>query len=308
VKRDFSVYRPSFAEWRGVLSFGAWGSATAVLYRSSESLFWLILGKLLDARAVGLCQRAVLLAQFPDRVILAGVGAVALPAFSDRARQGRTLKEAYLGAIEHITAVQWPALILLVIMAGPIVSLLFGSQWLDAIPLVQIFAVTQMLSFPTALNYPVQVAVGAIRHTAPLALAQTVLSLIVLTYTARYGIHAVALSTFLTVPLNVGLSVLVVRSHIPFPWREFAGAITRSAVVAGMTATGPLVVIASRGTVGLTVLPIGAAIGLAGVGWLAGLRLTRHPLFREVCKVVEPVVRRITARVGRAGRPVGGPR
>jgi O-antigen/teichoic acid export membrane protein len=308
VKRDFSVYRPSFAEWRGVLSFGAWGSATAVLYRSSESLFWLILGKLLDARAVGLCQRAVLLAQFPDRVILAGVGAVALPAFSDRARQGRTLKEAYLGAIEHITAVQWPALILLVIMAGPIVSLLFGSQWLDAIPLVQIFAVTQMLSFPTALNYPVQVAVGAIRHTAPLALAQTVLSLIVLTYTARYGIHAVALSTFLTVPLNVGLSVLVVRSHIPFPWREFAGAITRSAVVAGMTATGPLVVIASRGTVGLTVLPIGAAIGLAGVGWLAGLRLTRHPLFREVCKVVEPVVRRITARVGRVGRPVGGPR
>ena len=93
VKRDFSVYRPSLAEWRSVLAFGAWGSATAVLYRSSESLFWLILGKILDARAVGLCQRAVLLAQFPERVILAGVGAVALPAFSDHARHGRALKD-----------------------------------------------------------------------------------------------------------------------------------------------------------------------------------------------------------------------
>jgi O-antigen/teichoic acid export membrane protein len=308
VKRDFSVYRPSLAEWRSVLAFGAWGSATAVLYRSSESLFWLILGKILDARAVGLCQRAVLLAQFPERVILAGVGAVALPAFSDRARQGRALKEAYLGALEHITAVQWPALILLVIMADPIVSLLFGSQWLEAIPLVQIFAVTQMLNFPTALNYPIQVAVGAIRHTAPLALAQTVISLVVLTFAARYGMRAVALSTFLTVPFNVGLSVLVVREHIPFPWREFAGAIMKSVVVAGMSAAGPLIVIASRGTLGHSVPPIAVAIALAGLGWLAGLRLTRHPLFHEVRSVVELIVRLLGSSLDGIGRSGGGPR
>jgi O-antigen/teichoic acid export membrane protein len=308
VKRDFSVYRPSLAEWRSVLAFGTWGSATAVLYRSSESLFWLILGKILDAHAVGLCQRAVLLAQFPERVILAGVGAVALPAFSDHARQGRALKEAYLSALEHVTAVQWPALILLAIMAHPIVSLLFGPQWLDVIQLVQVFAVTQMLNFPTALNYPVQVAVGAIRHTAPLALAQTVISLVVLTYAARYGIRAVALSTFLTVPLNVGLSVLVVRAHIHFPWREFAGATVRSAVVTGMSAVGPLIVSTSRGTVGLSMLPIAVAIALAGIGWLAGLWLTRHPLFREVRKVVELIVRQVGARLDGVGRPVGGPR
>ena len=194
-----------------------------------------------------MCQRAVLLSQFPERVILAGVGAVALPAFSDHARQGRALKEAYLSALEHVTAVQWPALILLAIMADPIVSLLFGPQWRDVIPIVQVFAVTQMLNFPTALNYPVQVAVGAIRHTAPLALAQTVVSLVVLTYAAHYGIRAVALSTFLTVPFNVGLSVLVVRAHIPFAWREFAGATMKSTVVTGMSAVGPLIVVLPAG-------------------------------------------------------------
>ena len=227
MRRDFSVYRPSLAEWRSVLAFGAYGSATALLYRSSESLFWLILGKLLDARAVGLFQRAVVLSQFPERVVLAGIGAVALPAFSDHARQGRALKEAYLGALEHVTAVQWPALALLVIMADPIVSLLYGSQWHDAIPIVQIFAVALMLNFPTALNYPIQIAVGAIRHTVPLAFAQTAFSLVVLTVAAQYGIRAVAFSTFITIPFNVGLSVLVVRAHIPFRWRELAGATLR---------------------------------------------------------------------------------
>jgi hypothetical protein len=165
-----------------------------------------------------------------------------------------------------------------------------------------------MLNFPTALNYPVLVAVGAIRHTVPLAFAQTTVSLVVLTYAAHYGIHAVALSTFITVPFNVGLSVLVVRAHMPFPWREFAGAIMKSAVVAGLSAVGPLVVIASRGTVGLSMLPIAIATSLGGVGWLAGLWLTRHPLFREVRNAVVVIAKFVAARLGGVGWPVGGPR
>jgi hypothetical protein len=55
-------------------------------------------------------------------------------------------------------------------------------------------------------------------------------------------------------------------------------------------------------------LPIAVAIALAGIGWLAGLWLTRHPLFREVRKVVELIVRQVGARLDGVGRPVGGPR
>ena len=288
---------------------GTWGSATAVLYRSSESLFWLILGKILDTHAVGLCQRAVLLAQFPERVILAGVGAVALPAFSDHARQGRALKEAYLSALEHVTAVQWPALILLAIMAGPIVSLLFGSQWLDVIPLVQVFALTQMLNFPTALNYPVQVAVGAIRHTAPLALAQTVISLVVLTYAARYGIRAVALSTFLTVPFNVGLLVLCRSCAYPVFLARILGRDPKKQRCCGIDCNG---------TVGRYQFPrnhwLFCAVdrngGQSWRSWLAGRFVQRpqHLLFREVRDVARVIVRPVVVRLGRVGGPTGGPR
>lgn len=124
-----------------------------------------------------------------------------------------------------------------------------------------------MLDFPTVLNYPIQVAVGAIQHTVPLAFTQTAVSLAALIFAAHYGIRAVALSTFTTVPFNVGLSVLVVRAHVSFPWSEFTGATTKSAVVAGLSAVGPLAVI---GTIGLRVLPIAVATGLGGVGWPFG--------------------------------------
>lgn len=118
-------------------------------------------------------QRAAMPSQFPERVILAGVGAVALPTFSAQARHGRALKTTYLSAMEHVTAVHWPALILLAATADPIVSLLFGPRWHDMVATVQIFALAQSFSSPTPLNYPIQVAVGAICHTVPLAFVQT---------------------------------------------------------------------------------------------------------------------------------------
>ena len=308
VRRDFSVYRPSLAEWRDVLTFGAYGSATAVLYRSSESLFNLMLGKMLDPRAVGLFQRGVLLAQFPEKVILAGIGAVALPAFSDHARQGGALKTAYLGALEHMTAVQWPALILLAIVANPLVSLLFGPQWRDSIPIVQILAVALMFNFPATLNYPIQVAVGAIRHTVPLAFVQTAVSLTILTFAAQYGLRAVALGTFITIPFSVALSVRVVRSHVPFPWREFAGATMKSAVVAALTGAGPVGVLAFLGTGGPPILLVAIGTGLGGIGWLAGLWLTSHPLFLEIRNAAEVAAKYVTGGPRGVGRPIGGSR
>jgi hypothetical protein len=95
-----------------------------------------------------------------------------------------------------------------------------------------------------------------------------------------------------------------VRAHVPFLWREFAGATMKSAVVAGLTAAGPLIVVAFLGTVGPPILPIAIGMCFGGVGWLAGLWLTSHPLFREIQNVAEVVVKSFSAGPGGVGWPV----
>jgi O-antigen/teichoic acid export membrane protein len=285
VKRDLSIYVPSLGEWRSVLAFSAYGSARALLYRASESLFYLILGKILDASAVGLCQRALLLAKFPENVILAGIGAVALPAFSAHARHGRDLKTAYLGAIEHVTAVLWPAQIVLCMLAEPIVTLLLGSQWREAIPLMQIFAIAFLFNFSTSLNYPLQVAAGGISHTVSVALCQMAVSLTIMSFAAGYGLKAVALSTILTIPFNVCLSVWLVRSLVPFGLLEFAGALKKSAICTLFSAAGPVVVLFTRteGT-DMTIEMLSAVVMSCCAGWAVGLWLSHHPMFRELSR------------------------
>jgi O-antigen/teichoic acid export membrane protein len=116
--RDRSIFRPTLRGLRSVVAFGTHDSATAVLSQIGESLPYFIVGRMLNTTAIGLAQRAVTLCLFPERVILAGVGAVALPAFSQQIREGRSLKNDYLRAIELITAALWPALLLLALLAG----------------------------------------------------------------------------------------------------------------------------------------------------------------------------------------------
>ena len=84
-RRELAIFRLSLKEWRSILAFGVYGSATAIIYKVSGAVAFMVFGKMLNARAVELVQRAITLSSFTETVILAGVGAIALPAFSHRA-------------------------------------------------------------------------------------------------------------------------------------------------------------------------------------------------------------------------------
>lgn len=294
-RRDWSMFRLSLSDWRGVLAFGAYNSATSLVFQMWDYLPFLIFGKLLNAEAVGLWQRAMWVCLFPEKVILTGIGAVALPVFSQRVREGRNLKDSYLSAIEHITAVQWPALILIALLPYPIVSMLLGRQWLGAVPLVHIIAGALLFYFPVGLSYPTLVAVGAIRNMFLLFLMQATVSIAVLWSAATYGLQTAALSLFLTVPFNVLVSVLIARLHVPFRWVELAASMRKSAMLSALSAAGPLLIVIRRGA-DMSIGPAIVAVILCAVGWLGGLWITRHPLLDELFRARDLPWQSIVAR------------
>jgi O-antigen/teichoic acid export membrane protein len=286
--RDFSVFRPLFRGWRGVLKFSAYNSATAILLSLWDSAPYFILAKFLSTDAIGLVQRAYSISQYPERVIMAGVGAVSLPAFSEQVRLGRDPKAGYIAAIEHITGVQWPALIVVALLAHPIAMVLLGPQWIETAPLIRIMCGALLFYFPIGLNYPLLIALGAVRSLPPVVALQASLSLAVLWIAAPYGLQAATYSMFATVPFNVMASTALVRSHLPFRWTELIWAMRKSAAVALCSAVGPMAVVAlSGGSFDLSIITAVPAGCLAGLGWLAGLWLTDHPLLHEVMRAIK---------------------
>jgi len=290
---DFSIFRPSLRGCRGVIAFGTYDGITALMWQVGQLVPYLILGRVMDATSVGLAQRAVTLCLFPERVILAGVGAVALPAFSQQTREGGRLKNGYLHAIALITVTLWPALILLALLAEPVVAVLLGPNWLAAAPLVQIVSVELLFSFPACLQYPVLVASGHIRQMPPLVLIQSVTSIGILYMGARHGLHATALSLGLVVPLNGLLALLLARFATHFQWRELAHALSGSLLCTLCGAAGPALLVWNRGFA----MPLPVAVlagGLTLAGWAGGLVLTRHPLLGEMLAVAQAGRRKVT--------------
>lgn len=298
------IFLPSLAEWRAISSFGGISSLNTLLNVGFDVLPRFALGRVLGIDAVGLYSRAFGLCQLPVGVIGSVVGPVVLPAMAARARLNGSLKESYLRGLSLVTAVQWPALAITALLAEPLVRILLGQQWLAAVPLVRIVALSTMFLAPAFMTYPVLVAVGRIRDTLVCSLIGLPPSGLIVIGAANLGLHQVALSTLITAPLQMSVALLFIRRAVAMSWGDLAEASAKSVLVTLGTILIPAMIIVGSPS-GLDLdLPraIVAAVG-AGLGWVAAIYLSGHPLSRELYHASQAVRRRLD-RHGR--RPKAG--
>lgn len=296
IGRDLSIYRPSLDHWRSVMSFGAYSGATAVLGRISEALPVFVFGRFLSAEALAIGQRTAVLGLFPERAVLAAVGPVALPEFSRRAREGEDLKAAYLAALSHVSVVQWPAMILMAILAEPVVLLVLGGQWLDVAPLLRVLSPALMLTVPIGLQYAILVAAGAVQRMPRLLVLQMLVMAAALLASARHGLHAAAWSMYVAMPIVAGLSLVAVRGATGFRWRDLWAGAARTAFVTSVTAAGPLALALSTASSPMSLPSAALAAALGAAGWVIGLYASGHAFWGEVRRAGAVLLR---LRVGR---------
>jgi O-antigen/teichoic acid export membrane protein len=267
------MFRPTFRQWRAIAEFGGYNGAMVFLYRAYEALPPLLLGRALSPHAAALFSRGLTVCQIPDKLVLGGVMSVILPAFSASVRQGTDLKQSYLHALEMVTGLHWPSLLVLATLAFPTVDILLGHQWQEVAPLVQVIAVASLFTFSFELNYPVMVALGSIRDMFVRSLVVIPVSAAVMTGAVLLGgPMGAALSLTFIVPFQAFVSLGFVRRRLSVRWGEIAVAVRKSAIVAASSALGPLTAVMVGGF--SFELSLGQAIFagvLAAAGWLAGL-------------------------------------
>lgn len=283
VRPDRSPFRLSLAAWRGLASFGAYSVVPEVLQRLYDFLPSLVVGRVVSVGALGVFDRAAKIAELPQKIGTIGVRAVALPGFAAQARAGGSLARAYLDAVEHVAAVQWPALLLLVVVAEPVVGVLLGPQWSAAVALTRVIAVAYLFGFSQVLGGAVLVAAGHVRDTLRLALVTLPLAAVVLVLAARYGALAAAASLIAIELVRAVVANALVCRRLAIAVPALAGRLARSAAVTAAAMVGPAALLAGRGFDPPAGAGVAAALAVAALpGWLVGLWLTRHPLAIEL--------------------------
>jgi O-antigen/teichoic acid export membrane protein len=277
------IYRPRLRGLIEVLTFGTYYGANLLLYRVYETVPVFMLGRTLSLDAVGIFNRSALICQLPGKFLLGGVASVIIPALSEEVRAGNDLKESYLRAVSFITAFQWPAFVVLAVLAHGLVFIVLGAQWVQTVPIIQIMAIAALPSFAADLAFPVLVAVGAMRDLLLRALIIWPISAALVVGASPFGLTVVALSFLVIGPTQAFLSLHLVRRHVVFGWCELWKACWRSAVITAASASGPLAIMIwcdfhARISIALVLV----SIAVAAAGWFAGVRYTRHELLREI--------------------------
>ena len=135
-----AFYRPKHFPWlpgtkeiSRVLSYGTRHTGSGVLQTIGGSAPELLIAKFQSITDAGFLSRASGLVMMFNRLILDGMNTVAISWFSKESRGSGNIVEPFLRATSYVTAIGWSFAVGTVLLASPVIRLLYGEQWGGAV-------------------------------------------------------------------------------------------------------------------------------------------------------------------------------
>jgi O-antigen/teichoic acid export membrane protein len=296
------IFRFSLSEYPDVLRFGLYSGGVSIInvfYNLAPQIF---LGRVLDFAAVGLYSNAVGIARVFDRLVGQVLSPVILPAIVAQNKTGGDLKRIYLDAMGLLSAVHWPFLAFLAIMAQPIVSLWLGATWLEVVPLARMMCIGYLALFVACLTYPVLVAIGSVRDALIASAISLPPSLLLIFVTSFMGVHAVAASAMLTCPFQAAVAIYFIGRHLDISLLDVFRSTFKSGIIA-LVSSGASAVCAAMVEYGFMRPVWGLALAFisASICWLLTVVVTEHPLLPRLQQSATGLFRFLNSP-SRAGR------
>jgi O-antigen/teichoic acid export membrane protein len=139
------LIRLRLGEIRQFIKFGAYMIGNNLANTFNSQIDILLGGRLLGAHGIGLYSVPKDLNMRIGGVINPIITQVVLPIMSKAQADEAVLKRVYLHTLRMTASVNFPIYVLLAAFAPEVVFLLLGEQWVNAIPLMRIFAILALL-------------------------------------------------------------------------------------------------------------------------------------------------------------------
>lgn len=141
--RPALVYRHS--ELKGFYAFGLFQMGEKSINYFNTQFDIILIGRLLGAESTGIYHIAKTLAMRLVSAINPIVVRVILPLMARFQDDPQAIKKIYLKIISYLAVVTFPAFAALAVLAEPLILLLFGPQWIDAVPILQILSIYMLV-------------------------------------------------------------------------------------------------------------------------------------------------------------------
>jgi O-antigen/teichoic acid export membrane protein len=279
--REFP-WMPGLAEVPRVLRFGGKVSLTSVMTTFGLSVPELVLGKAQGMSAVGMYSRANGLASMFNRLILDATQSVAMPLFSKALRDGNSLGPIFMKATSYVTVIGWTFFGVMIVLAEPLVRVLYGDQWDASVPLARQIAGAMAIGLPAVFCSTALMAGGDVDALVRITLLTTLQYAALLAVGATFGLEQLGWTIVLASVISVGiwLSQSPVTNQVSKP--ELLTMLLHSASIAvcATLASGIALRLAADAALpNFARVALGA--GAAAVAFVAGTFAFRHPVRAE---------------------------
>lgn len=157
-----NAYRPrlSLSRLSEIVNFSAWLVSSNILrYIQNRSDIFLV-GKLVGPAGLGIYSVAYEISNLATTELISPIRRALLPGYSRIADEEIKVRRSFLDGTALIVAVGVPIAAGVGLTAEIFIPLLLGKNWLDAIPIVQILAISGFLQVGTATTSPILIATG----------------------------------------------------------------------------------------------------------------------------------------------------
>lgn len=188
-----SSWRPtwefSMQSLKELFAFGGLMALSALVETIYVNLQSLIIGKLYSASQLGYFTQARKLEAVPTNALSQIVNQVSFPVFATLQDNKQQLLYGLKKNIKAIVYLNFPLMVLLIVIARPLIILLYGAKWESAIPFFQILCISSMIYTLNTLNTNVIKSLGKGKTYFLLQLSKRLIGIGLIIAGTAFGIY-----------------------------------------------------------------------------------------------------------------------
>lgn len=211
--------RPTFG-WntdvaRGLMGYGKFVTGSSLLLFVAAELDSAVVGKVLGMEELGLYTLAFTIANLVTANLAKVAASVVMPAYSKLKGNVASLRGAYFRTLAFTMSIVLPATVGLLLVAKPLITVVYGEKWaLAALPL-QVLCVFGMMRSLVAFSGYLFEGIGQPRIAFRIALLRlAVIGPLIVPMTLQFGLLGSALAVTIAMAVSWVASVVFVRRHL----------------------------------------------------------------------------------------------
>ena len=238
-----STWRPtwefSLESLKSLFSFGGLMLLSSLAETLYTNLQGLIIGKRFSASDLGYFSQAKKLEEIPVTGLSSIVNDVTFPAFASLQDDSERLLAGVRKSTKALTFLNFPMMILLMIVAQPLICLLYGSKWEFSAPYFQILCISGLIYAVNTLNTNVIKSLGKGKIYFVIQIVKRLIGIALILLGMRFGIFgllwAVASVSYISFIINALVNKKLINYGVFRQLGDFGPVLLLALVVGALT-------------------------------------------------------------------------